>query len=68
METLTDTVGLPDENELLLARVAARAYILGDLERSLTSQRKAKVQSGPTHRLRITTVLEVDKLYPDTVR
>lgn len=42
LETLTDIVGLLDENEPLLAMVAARAYTLGGLERSSTSQRKAK--------------------------
>lgn len=41
-ETATEIVGLLDENEPLLARVAARAYTLDDLERPLTSQGMAK--------------------------
>lgn len=41
-ETVTGIVDLLDENEPLLARVAARAYTLGDLERSSTSQWKVK--------------------------
>ena len=36
-ETAMEIVGLLDENEPLLARVAARAYTLGDLERSSTN-------------------------------
>ena len=39
---MTRIVGLLDENERLLARVVARAYRLGDPERSSSSQQMAK--------------------------
>ncbi len=41
-EIVTCIVGLLDENERLLARVAARAYRLGDPERSSSSQHMVK--------------------------
>ena len=41
--TLSNIFGFLGEDELLLARVAARAYRLHDLERSRTSQRNMKI-------------------------
>lgn len=68
-ETLTNIFCFLGEDGPLLARVAARVYTLGDLEKSSRSQRKIKTgRSEPTHRLRITAVLKVEKFYPDTLR
>lgn len=68
-EITTGIVGLLGENEPLLARGAAQAYTLGDLERSSKSQQsKRKTTNRLAHRLRVTAILEVDELYPDTVR
>ena len=51
LETSTGIVGLLDANEPRLARVAARAYTLDDLERSSTSQREAKEDKSSTNSL-----------------